>query len=66
MVGVEDHAFLTSILVGGKWAVSCSALSTFEERANSTYWIGEWVDAEANMNAVTKRNILASAGNRIQ
>jgi len=63
--GVEDSStHLSSALDGGDWSVSHSCRFTPSERAPGTHWIGVWVGPRAGLDAVVKRNIPASAGNR--
>jgi hypothetical protein len=47
---IQLHSFLTSVLDGGEWSVSCSVHFTPEERAPGTPWKEGW-------DTVTKRKI---------
>jgi hypothetical protein len=40
-VDVQNHSFLTSVLVGGEWSASCPGRFTPGERAPSTHLRGE-------------------------
>jgi len=61
-VEVQFHIFLTSTLDGGEWPASCPGCLTPRERAPSIHWIGGWVRTRADLDAVMKRKIPASAG----
>jgi len=63
-VDVWLHAFLTSALDGGQWSASRPGRFTPRERGPGTHWIGGWVGPIVGLNAVAKRKIPASAGNR--
>jgi hypothetical protein len=56
-VGIQLHAFLTSIQDGGEWSASRPGRFTPRERAPGTHWIGGWVGPRAVLNKVVKRKI---------
>jgi hypothetical protein len=44
--------------------VSRPGCFTFDERARSTHWMGGWLNATANLDAVEKRKISFPVGNQ--
>jgi len=65
-VGVEVrlHAFLVSVVGGCEWSVSRPGRFIPGERVPSTHWLGGWDGSRAGLDAVTKKKISPSAGNR--
>jgi hypothetical protein len=56
------HIFLTSKLVGGDWSASLPCCFTPSERDTSTYWIGGWVSARADLDSTEKTETLTLTG----
>jgi hypothetical protein len=52
----STHSF-ASALDRGEWSASRPGRFTIKERAPGTYWIGDWVDPRAGLEAVVKRKI---------
>jgi hypothetical protein len=63
-VEVYLHACLTSTLEGGECSASRPARFTPREKSSSIYWTGGWLRPRACLDAVAKRKIAATAGNR--
>jgi len=56
--------FLTSVLDGGEWPASRSGGFNLAGRAANTIWTGGWLGPRAGLDAMAKRNIPVSVGNR--
>ena len=54
----QNHAFLTSELVGGEWSASCSSRFTPGEGAFGAHWTEVWAAPKAGMEDVKKRKLL--------
>jgi hypothetical protein len=63
-VEVQLHAFLTSPLDGDECSASRSGLFNLTERTPNNHWIGECVGPRTGIDAMVKREIPVSAGNR--
>jgi hypothetical protein len=58
------YGFSISALDTGKWSPSCLSRFNPEERAACIHWINGWMGSRVGMEAVVKRKITSSAGNR--
>jgi hypothetical protein len=63
-VEVWPYTCLTPALGRGEWSASRPTRFDPKKRALGTHWIGNWVEPRTGLDAVAKREIPASAGDR--
>jgi hypothetical protein len=61
-VDVYIHIFLTLAIAGGEWSASRPTHYTPGERAPSSVWIGDWVNARVGLDDMERKKFLILPG----